>query len=71
MKRYYDVEPLQVAEVLGYKPYPEFHVDDKSTYCRLRADAEQYYSELPAINGYPCWIQEAGMVRIIPSLMSA
>lgn len=71
MKRYYDVEPLQVAEALGYTTYPEFRVDDKSTYSRLRADAERYCSELPAINGYPCWIPEAGLVRLRPNLMSA
>ena len=66
-----DIEPKNFAEAQGVKCYPEFRVDDPSTYGELLADALAYVGKNPCINGYACWIPEAGIVRVNPYKMMA
>ena len=73
MKRLYNarIEPISDATREGYTPHEDFRVEDISTYPDVIYAAYMYQEATGTRCDYPCWIPEAGMVRINPDRMLA
>lgn len=71
MNRLFDdpVEPIPTAMNLGFRIHADFRIDDLSTYPEMIDAARQYRKDTGTLCDYPCWIPEAGMVRINPDSM--
>lgn len=57
------MHPLE-AQALGYKTYPEFRMEDESTYTHLCEDAYTHFTSCPAVMNYYCWVPKYGLITI-------
>ena len=71
MARLYNlpIEPIAQAVAEGFTPHENFRVNDLSTYPEVIWAGYQYRIDSGTLCDYPCWIPEAGMVRINPDIM--